>query len=185
MHRGNCHDCRAAQLLPETLVITKKKHSVLDNRTPNGSAKLIIETTGNELACYRVARGLLIWIAREIRIALTVVKGAAVEGVGPGFRLRRDNGRNRFAEFRVEILRCNLCFRNCIQCWIDDDDSEDRILVVSAIQLIGNATERLSVNLDLLAALRILISGVRPGQLLCARQQQLETGEISVCERQV
>jgi len=105
-----------------------------------------------------------------VRIALAVVKGAAVEAVGSRLGLRRHDRGDSLAQLRVKILGGDLGFGNSVERRVDDDDAEDRVLIVRSIQHEGDATERLAVDLDLLAGLRIFIRRVAPAQLLGAGQ---------------
>src|ERR1700743_1630135 len=103
MGRRDCHAGGAAQLLTKSLVITKEKHLVF------------LDRAGDELACDWVARCLLIRITREGCIALAVVERTAMETVRSRLCLRRHDRGNCFAEFGVEVLCCNLCFRPGIE----------------------------------------------------------------------
>ncbi len=59
------------------------------------------------------------------------------------------------------------------------------ILIVGAVELVGDAGEGLAVDHDLLGALRVLIGGVVPAEFLGAGQQQLQIGEVAVGNRQI
>src|ERR1700743_1456706 len=115
MGRRDCHAGGAAQLLTKSLVITKENHLVFLDRAADGPTKLIVETAGDELAGDWVARCLLIRITREGCIALAVVERTAMETVRSRLCLRRHDRGNCFAEFGVEVLCCNLCFRPGIE----------------------------------------------------------------------
>src|SRR5215469_7402806 len=108
-----------------------------------------------------------------------------MELVRTRLRLRRYHRRNSFSELRVEVLRRDLRLGKRIIVRVDDDDAQDWVLVIGTVQLIGRAGERLSVNHDLFAALRILARGVAPSNLLRSRQQQLQTSEVPPRDREI
>ena len=108
-----------------------------------------------------------------------------MEVVGARLGLRRHHGRHGLAELGVEVLRCDLRLGDRVQRRIHDDDAQDRILIVCAVQLESGAAESLAINLDLLAGLRILIGGVAPAQLLCTRKKQLQAGKVAPGDRQI
>ena len=90
------------------------------------------------------------------------------------------------AEFGVVVLKGDLGFLNGVEVRVHDDDSQNGILVVGAIQLEGGAAEVLAVNEDLLRALRILGRGVAPADdLLRAGREELEVGEVAVENRKI
>ena len=109
--------------------------------------------------------GLRVRVARLVGVAGAEVVGAAVEVVGAGTGLRRHHGGNGLAQLGVEVLGGDLGLRHRIHGGIDDDDSQDRVLVVGAVQLEGGSAEGLAVDLNLLRSLRILIGRVGPAQL--------------------
>ncbi len=84
------------------------------------------------------------------------------------------------AEFRVVVLGRDFGFRHRVQTRVDDDDPQNRILIVSAVQFISGTAEVLSVYEDLFAALRILRGCVAPAQDLGSRRKQFQALEVSV-----
>ena len=84
------------------------------------------------------------------------------------------DSRHSLAELGIVVLGCDLGFFDRIQARIHDDDPENRILVVGAIQVVTGAAEVLAVHKDLLAALRILGGRVAPSsEDLSTRGEQL------------
>ena len=141
--------------------------------------------SGSEPAGQRIRRELRERIARLELVALEELEGAAVHGVGARLGLHRHDAGRRLAELGVVVLRRDLRFADRLQGRVDDDDAEDRIAVLGAVELIGRAAEVLAVHHRLRRALRVLAGGVLPPQLLRARRQQDELGEVAVEDRQV
>ena len=88
-------------------------------------------------------------IAGKVGVTGPPVVCAAMEAVGSRTGLRSDDGRDSLAELGIEVLRGDLGLGHCIRRRVDNNDSENRVLVVGAVQLEGRSTERLAVNLDL------------------------------------
>ena len=63
---------------------------------------------------------------------------------------------------------------------VDDDDAENRVAVLGAVELIAGAAEVLAVDLRLRRPLRVLRRRVLPAHLLRARRQQDELGEVAI-----
>ena len=57
------------------------------------------------------------------------------------FGLHRDHARRRLSELRVVVLRRVLAFPNGFQVRVDDDDPEERVPVLRAVELIAGAAE--------------------------------------------
>ena len=97
-----------------------------------------------------------------------------------------DQSSDSLAKFGVVVLKINFRLGNCVEVGIDDDDSQNGILVISSIQLVAGSAEVLAVDEDLLRTLRILGGCVSPTyQLLRARREQLELREVAVEDRQL
>ena len=125
-------------------------------------------------------------IASLLAIATIVVEAAAMEFVGAGLGLDGDHASGGFAELRVVVLKRDLGFLDGVEVRVDDDDSQNGILVVGAIELEGSAAEVLAVHEDLLRALRVLGRGVAPSDdFLRAGGEKLEVGEVAIENRQV
>ena len=76
--------------------------------------------------------------------------------------LDRNQAGDSLAEFRVIILQRNLGLLNCLQVRVDDNDPENRILIVRAVQFKTRATEVLTVHENLLATLWVFGRSVAP-----------------------
>ncbi len=87
-----------------------------------------------------------------------------------------------FAELGVIVLGRNLGFSDRIQTRVHDDDTQNRILVVSTIQLISRAAEVLAVHENLLAALGILCGSMVPPEQLRPWRKQLQALEIPIVD---
>src|SRR3954469_21693832 len=104
---------------------------------------------------------------------------AARAGVGA------HDARRRLAELRVVILSCNLRLFDGIETGIHDDDSQNRILIVSSVQFVTCPAEVLTVDKNLFAALRILRGRVSPSSKdLGAWSQQFQALEVPIVERE-
>ena len=141
--------------------------------TADRTAKLVLQAAGERAGCRKLAGSLGKGIARQVRVALPVIERRTVKFIRPGLGLNRHDGRNRLAKRSVKILRRDLRFRERVEVRIDDDDAQHGIFVIRTVQFIRDAAERLSIYLDLLAALGILIRRMGPAKLLCARQKEL------------
>jgi hypothetical protein len=107
-----------------------------------------------------------------------------VELIGARFCLHGLHRGDSLSELRVEILGGDLGFRHGLVVWIDDNDAENGVLIVGAIQGIVHAAERLAINLNLLGTLWVLVGRVGPTKLHRTRQQQLQVGEVMVRDGQ-
>ena len=85
-----------------------------------------------------------------------------MEGVAARLGLRRHDSTQRLAELGVVILSCDFRFCHRVQTRVDDDDPQNRILIVGAVQFITSTAEMLAIHEDLLAALGIFRSSVTP-----------------------
>src|SRR5258708_21378772 len=119
--------------------------------------------------CYRIGLKLRKGIARLGRVGEAKPEGAAVEVICTRFCLCSYNSCYRFSKFGIVILSSKLSLGYSVEVWVNDDNAENRILIVSAVQFISGSTEVLSLNENLLAALRILGRSVTPRKLLRAR----------------
>ena len=109
---------------------------------------------------------------------------AAAELVGSRLGLHRDDARRGLTELGVVVLRRDLRFANRFEVWIDDDDSKNRVAVLGSVQLIRRSAEMLTVHHRLRRTLRVLARGVVPLELLRARGEQEELGEVAIQDRQ-
>ena len=107
-----------------------------------------------------------------------------MEVVGAGTGLGGNYRGNSLAQLGVEVLRGDLGFSDRVHGGVDDDDAQNRILVIGAVQLEGGSAEGLAVHLNLLGALRVFIGRVGPAQKLGARQQELQVGEVLIAHGQ-
>src|SRR2546423_1621170 len=89
------------------------------------------------------------------------------------------------AKLGVVVLAAQASFCNRIERRIDDDDAEDRVLVVGSVQLETGTGKVLSVYLNLQTALRVLARRMVPTQTLGARGKQFISLEIAIEGRQV
>ena len=145
LRRRNRNDFRRSYLLANTLIIAEEEDLVLDDRTADRSAKLVLQSRGNWTRA-----GLREWIARQIRRALAVIKRRAMELVRTRLRRDRIHRGDRLAKLGIVVLRRNLRIRHRVRVRIDDDDSQNRVLVIRAVQRVVHSTKRLSIDLDLL-----------------------------------
>ena len=174
---------RNAGSLPLPLIVTEEEESIFYGRTADRPAKLVVETAWKY--CDSEQDWRLKRIARQIRVAPPIVEGAAMEVVGARLGLRRHHGRYSLAELSVEVLRCDLRLSDRVERRIHNDDAQNRILIVRAVQFERGATESLAIDLNLLARLRVLVGCVAPAQLLCARKEQLQAGKVAPGDRQI
>ena len=97
--------------------------------------------------------------------------------------LHRDDAGRRLPELRIVVLRRDLRFADRLEVRVDDDDPENRVAVLRAIELIAGAAEALAVHHRLRGTLRVLRRGVLPAELLRARREQDELREVPVEHR--
>ncbi len=81
----------------------------------------------------------------------TIKESSTVEAIAARLGLRCDQTRHRLAKFRVVVLQSDLGFGHCVEIGIDDNDAQDRILVVSSIEFEPGAAEVLPLREDLVA----------------------------------
>ena len=108
-----------------------------------------------------------------------------MQRIAARLRLRSDHTGDCLAKLRVVILAGDLGLGHRIQIGIYNDNAENRILIVSPVQLISRSGKLLTVDEDLLAPLRILRAGMRPRHFRGSGTQQKEVREISVEDRQL
>ena len=133
------------------------------------------------------------WIGLELRegvtrlepVTLPELERAPVELVGPRLGLHRDHAGDGLPELGVVVLRRDLGLPNRVEVRVDDDDAENRVPILRAVELVAGPAEMLTVHHRLHRALRVLACGMLPLELLRARRQQDELGEIAVDDRQV
>ena len=86
--------------------------------------------------------------------------------VGTRLRLHRYQSSDRFTELSVVVGSSDLRFCNGVDVRIDDDDSQDWILIIRTVEFVASAAEMLPVHHNLLAALGVFRGGVAPTQVL-------------------
>src|SRR5262249_17320566 len=118
-------------------------------------------------------------------VVLAELEDASMKVVSARLGLDRDHAGYRLAELGIIILGCYLSLANRLKIRVDDDNAQDRVPILGAIQLIAGSAEVLAVHHDLRRALRVFARRVLPPKLLCARSKQHKLGEISVQYRQV
>ena len=99
--------------------------------------------------------------------------------------LHGDDARGGLAELGVVVLRGDLGLADRLQRRVDDDDAQDGVAVLGAVQLVAGAAEVLAVDHGLGGALRVLAGRVVPAEPLGARRQQDELGEVAVEDGQL
>src|ERR1700730_10763731 len=104
--------------------------------------------------------------------------------VRTGFGLDRDHPGQRLPKFRVVVLGGDFRFGERLRGWVDYDNSQDRVAIISAVQLKGRAAEMLTVYHDLNATLRVFGRSVLEAELRGAGSEQFEAGEVSVKQRE-
>src|SRR6266571_4552644 len=149
---------RSLRLAPVPALILPLSRAV-GTRSDDGTSELIPVAAGN-------ATRLIKWITGKIGIGALKIERRSVNLVGSRFGLRRHDGADGFAKFRVVVLVNNLCFVDRIEIGIDNDNAQDWILVVSSVEFERRAGEVLPICFDLLRALRVFASGVTPVKTL-------------------
>src|SRR4029077_9543973 len=142
------------------LVVAKKEQFVLNDGATDGATELLPARRWNKASSDRISRKLRKGIARLLRVGAAEPKSAAMKFIGARLGLRGDDAGHCLAEFSVIVLQRDFGFGNGVEVGIHDDNSKDRVLVVSSIQFERGAAEVLSLGEDLQAALRILGGGV-------------------------
>ena len=89
-----------------------------------------------------------------------------MEFVAARFGLGGQDSSDGLAEFGVVVLSRHLRLSHRIQARVDDDDAQDGVLIVRAIQFVSGAAEVLAVDENLLTALRIFRGRVAPADEL-------------------
>ena len=85
-----------------------------------------------------------------------------MEIVRAGLRLNFHDACGRFARLRIVVLQRDFCFANRVQVRIHNDNPENRILVVCAIEFEVCPAKVLAIHENLPAALRIFRGRVAP-----------------------
>ena len=156
---------RDAARLPGSLVIAEEKELVLPDWAAQRSAELL-EASIRKRVGWFVLEG----IASLLPIAPPIIECRAVKIVRTGLGLDSDHAGDGLAKFRVVILQRHFCFLNRIEVRIDDNDAENRILVIGSVEFERGAAKVLAVYENLLAALRIFCRCVAPpNELLGSR----------------
>ena len=140
---------------------------------PSDPPNWFFSPPGKGFVAVMLERGCVKGSRREVCVALAVVESRAVEAVGSGLGLGCDDRRDRLAELGVEVLRGDLRLRERVRIWVDDDNSENRILIIGSIKLEGDAGKGLSVDFDLLRPLRIFAGSVAPTQAAARRAKEV------------
>ena len=185
--RGSRHreQPRASDFAPQSLIVAEEEHLVLPDRSAQRSTKLIPRRVRNELAGQRIGQRLRKRVALLQTIVEVELERAAVQSVRARLRLYGNDAGSRLSELRVVILRRDLRFLNRIEIRVDDDDAENRIAVLGAVELVTGAAEVLPVHHRLRRALRVLARRVLPLKLLGAGRQQDEFREVAIEDGQI
>ena len=158
---GHSQQDRTATALVHALIIAKDEGLVLLDRTAERASELVPKCIGNETGSGADQRDDLRERVPSSQVVVTPEpESAAVQFVRSRFRLRCDHTGHGLAEFGVIILRGDLGFGDRIQRRIDDDDPQDGIAILGAIELEAGSAEGLAVDPGLQAALRIFAGGV-------------------------
>ena len=134
--------------------------------------------TGSGLNCVKGSRAASASVRRyQLRVAMFLIASR--------LRLNRNDARHSLAKLGIVVPQRDFRFLNGVQVRIDDDDSENRILIVGSVQFKSRAAEVLAVHENLLSALRIFRGGMAPAdQFLSSGGQQFERREVAVQDRQ-
>src|SRR5258706_2253681 len=178
---GNREVSANAVRLSRALVIAEEEQLVLDDRSSNRAAKLLPFGFRNEAVRKGVGSALGEGIASLKSIPAIKKKTAAMDLVAARARLGRNQTGDRLAKFGVVVLQRDLGFRYSVKVGVDDNNSQNRILVIGSVKKKAGAAEVLALGENLLPALRILSGSVAPSrQLLRTRGQELNLSEIAV-----
>ena len=167
------------------LVVAEEKPLVLLDRSADRHAELVALGLGDEPAGQRISLELRERVARLELVGLIELERAAVQEVGAGLGLDRHDARRGLAELGIVVLRRDFRFADRFERRVDDDDAENRIAVLRAVELIPGAAEVLAVDHRLRRPLRVLAGGMLPLELLRAGRQQDELGEVAIEHRQI
>src|SRR5205807_6378496 len=159
---------------------------VLDDRATDGTPELAPQVNRDHAPGCGVLLKLSERVSRLGPVAAAESKSTAVEVVAAGLGLGGHYAGDGFAKFRVVVLRGDFRLGDGIQVGVDDNNTEDRILVIRSVQLVSRAAEVLAIDEDLLAALRVLRLGMGPtDQLLGSGREQLKLSEVAVVDGKV
>ena len=102
--------------------------------------------SGRYLAGDAVSLKLREGITRLEPVVLVELEHAAEQRVSAGLRLHGHDTGRRLAKLRVVVLRGDLRLTNRLERGVDDDDAQDRIAVLRAIELVPGAAEVLPID---------------------------------------
>ena len=108
-----------------------------------------------------------------------------MQGVGARLCFRLHHRPARLRIFGIVVARRIFEFGNRVDGWIHDDNTQNRVIIVGAIDHEVLGAEALAVDVDLHALLGVLAGSMLPRHLLRTRHQQFEGGEIAVERGQV
>ena len=167
------------------LVVAEEEQRFFDDLPADRSAELVLRRFRQELPVsgsrWNCVNGLRAWNLSLWKNS----KALPCSSLRARLRLHRHHARGRLAELGVVVLRGDLRLANRLEGRVDDDDAEDRIAVLGAVELIARAAEMLAVDHRLHRALRVLARRVLPAELLRAGRQQDELREVAIEHRQV
>src|SRR5205823_3153912 len=92
---------------------------------------------------------------------------------------------DRLSKFGIVILMDDLRFVDGIKVRIDDDDPENWILVIRAVQFERRPGKVLPVRFNLLRTLGVFAGGVPPVKTLRSGREQLQGREVSIVDGKV
>ena len=169
--------------LPRALIIAEKEQLVLNDGPANCAAELLPARSWDESASEGIFRKLCEGIPSLISVRATEPEPASVNVIAARFSLGGNDAGHCLAEFRVIVLQRYFSFGHCVQIRINHDDSENRILIVGAVEFERSSAEVLALREYLLAALGILGCSVAPSHnLLRAWRQQLDLRDVLFVE---
>ena len=119
------------------------------------------------------------WVARLLRVAMTVIVSRAMEGIGARFRLHHRHARDRGTELGIVVLVDELQFLDRVERRVDDDLANKPIFVIGAVEHKAGRKGRLAVRGNGNRPLRILSIGIGKGRSGRSRSQQHQAGGIS------
>src|SRR3984957_7022032 len=148
-----------AGLLALAFITKEEKLLVPGDGAADSHAELVLQA-GGDASGSNLREG----IAGQVGIPGAEVIRRAMEVVRSRLGLHGLNSGNSFAQLGVEVLRGDLGVGDGIKLRIHDDDTQNGILVVSAVQLVRHAAKGLSVDLNLARCLRVFIGRVGPAK---------------------